>query len=125
MVILNYPMSKLVLFIVILLLIISFSYFIYSNARKNPSYTPGRWLEADVAINQAERIYKEARENRVDLSSGPCLSNALTPGWVADIVHNPRETIDDLAENQCPAYTNGTAKHFVELDLEGNLIRVK
>lgn len=118
-------MSKSLLFVVVLLLIVSFSYFIYVNARQIPNYTPGRWPEADVAINQAKHVYSLAKDTGVDFSSGPCLSNALMPDWVADIAHNPREVIDDDLQNQCSAFNNGSAKHFVELDLQGNLIRVK
>ena len=54
-----------------------------------------------------------------------CLSNFLISGWVLDIAHNPREAIDDLPQNQCSAYLSGQAKHFVELDLNGDLIRFR
>ncbi len=118
-------MSKTILFTVILFLIVSFSYFIYINAKQVPNYTPGRWPEADVAINQAKHVFQLAKDSGTDFKNGPCLSNALMPGWVADITHNPRQNIDDLPTNQCSAFINGTAKHFVELDIEGNLIRVK
>lgn len=118
-------MGKLILFAVILFLIVSFSYFIYINAKLTPSYTPGRWPEADIAINQAKHFYSLSKSVGADLSDGPCLSNALMPGWVADIAHNPRENVDDLPTNQCSAYINGTAQRFVELDIDGNLIRVK
>lgn len=118
-------MSKSILFVVILVLVISFSYFIYINAKEAPDYTPGRWPEADTAINQASNVFSSTKALGTDLSDGPCLSNALLPGWVADVAHNPREAIDDLPQNQCATYLEGSAKHFVELDLEGNLIRVK
>lgn len=81
--------------------------------------------EIDTAINQAGLLYNLSKQQGVDLSSGPCLSNALLPGWVLDIAHNPRQEIDDLPQNQCPAFREGNAQHFVELDSEGNLIRAK
>lgn len=118
-------MSKPLLFLVILGLVVSFSYFIYINAQKNPSYTPGRWPEADTAINQAQYLFIITQKQGVDFSTGPCLSNALLPDWVADIAHNPRVALDDLPENQCSAYVQGTVKHFVELDIGGSLIRVE
>jgi hypothetical protein len=118
-------MSKQILFLVILALITSFSYFIYINAREVPSYVPGRWPEADTAINQAKHLYTITKVSGADFSDGPCLTDALLPGWVADIVHSPRTPEDDLPKNQCSAFINGTATHFVELDTEGNLIRVK
>lgn len=81
--------------------------------------------EEETAINQAKYLYDQRKKAGEDFSSGPCLSNALLPGWVLDLVHSPREKIDDSPENQCPAYLEGGAVHFVELDLEGNLIRAK
>lgn len=81
--------------------------------------------DIDIAVNQAKYFYQMKRSQGEDLSFGPCISNALMPDWVADIAHNPREGIDDLRENQCPAYLEGRAHHFVELDLEGNLIRAR
>lgn len=81
--------------------------------------------EIDSAINQAKLLYRQKKERGEDLSNGPCLSNALMPSWVADIAHNPRLSIDDLHENQCAAYFEGKAKHLVELDTEGNLIKIK
>lgn len=81
--------------------------------------------EIETAVNQARFLYSQKKERGEDFSNGPCLSNALLPNWVVDIAHNPRLPIDDLPENQCPAYIEGRAQHFVELDLEGNLIRAR
>lgn len=81
--------------------------------------------EVDSAVNQAQLLYRQKKERNEDLSNGPCLSDALMPGWVVDIVHDPRLAVDDLSENQCPAYREGMARHFVELDMEGNLVRTK
>ena len=58
-----------------------------------------------------------------DLSNGPCLSNEISPNWVCDIAHDPREDVDNQPENQCEAFRNETARHFVEVDLSCNLIR--
>lgn len=60
----------------------------------------------------------DALREGVDLTNGPCLSdNAenFPEGWVCDIAHSPRESIDNLAENQCAEYRQGLANHFVEL----------
>lgn len=85
--------------------------------------TPKR--EIDTAINQAKYLYRQSKEAGADFSGGPCLSNALMPDWVVDIVHNPRLPADDLPQNQCPSYREGKATHFIELDLDGNLIRAR
>jgi len=81
--------------------------------------------EIDIAVNQAKYFYKIKKESGADLSLGPCLSDALMPNWVVDLVHEPRIPLDDLPENQCPASREGKSLHFVELDLEGNLIRAE
>ncbi len=65
----------------------------------------------------------ELCKKQTNLERGPCLSNNIEHGWVCDVAHNPREEIDNFPENQCEAFRNGTAKHFVELDTECNLIR--
>lgn len=75
------------------------------------------------AIQKAQEVYRQAQQQNLDLSSGPCLSNNLIPDWVLDIAHNPRTSVDDQPENQCPAFRSGQAHHFVELDPDGNLIR--
>lgn len=54
----------------------------------------------------------------IDLSTGPCLGNPMSgyPDWVCDVAHQPRQDIDDDPANQCSAFAQGTAKHYVELD---------
>ncbi len=116
-------MPKLTLLAVALFVIVSTSLitlFLNSGGPKSPPKN-----EIDTAINQAKFLYSQRKAMGEDLSTGPCLSNALMPGWVVDLVHSPRLPIDDLPENQCPAYREGRAQHFVELDLNGNFIRVK
>lgn len=81
--------------------------------------------EVEVAINQAKYIYDLRKSQNQDFTLGPCLSDDLMPGWVLDIAHNPRLAVDDLAQNQCSAYKEGRAQHFVELDPDGNLIRAR
>lgn len=81
--------------------------------------------EDTEAVIRAKDVYRKAREGGLDLSTGPCLSNDLMPGWVADVVSNPRTSVDDLPHNQCAAFLEGRAQHFVELDTQGNLVRVR
>jgi len=75
------------------------------------------------AVAKAKALYLQEKLQGKDFSQGPCLAEDLLPGWVADIAHNPREPIDDLPENQCQAYRQGKAQHFVELDTNGEVIR--
>lgn len=95
------------------------------NAAIKGKYKAGLDDDIDNAVGKAKEIYRNRAGVGLDLSSGPCLSNDLLPDWVVDIAHNPRVKADDLPENQCQAYIEGRAKHFVELDLNGEVIRVK
>ncbi len=115
--------SKLNLLLISLTVIVMTGFItIYFNNRESKGVPKS---EIDTAVNQAKFLYSQRKEMGEDFSKGPCLTNALMPGWVVDIVHKPRLSIDDLPENQCSAYVEGRAKHFVELDTEGNLIRAR
>ena len=117
-------MPKLTLFAITLIVIVLVSFAtIYFFDGFKQKMTPKN--EIETAINQANFLYRQRKASSEDFSTGPCLSNALMPGWVVDIVHSPRLSIDDLSENQCPAYIEGKAAHFVELDTEGNLVRAR
>lgn len=118
-------MSKLFLLVLTLAVIILTSLVVFLSSDQSFEYKPGVSDEFDAAVNQAKYIYKLRKEAGEDFSLGPCLTNALMPGWVVDIVHNPRQKIDDLPENQCPAFLEGKAKHFVELDTEGSFVRAR
>jgi hypothetical protein len=79
--------------------------------------------EADEeTIRLAQDAYARGKAAGVDMSRGPCLG-VIKPGWVADVAHDPRRDVDDEPENQCRAYREGEAEHFVELDPEGRYIR--
>lgn len=79
----------------------------------------------NAAIAEAKALFIKKEAEGVDFTNGPCIANTLLPDWVADVAHNPREDVDDEAENQCSAYRNGTAHHYVELDPNGQLIRAE
>jgi len=81
----------------------------------------------EEAVAKAAEVYAALKTEGTVFDNGPCISENLLGDdegiWVADIVHSPREEIDNKPENQCSRYRSGDAKHFVELDLEGNLVR--
>lgn len=116
-------MPKIILFTLSLLAILLTAFF--TLLFNENSYQSVPKSEIDTAINQAQLIYRQKKLAGEDFTSGPCLSNDLLPGWVVDIVHSPRIEIDNLVENQCPAYLEGRARHFVEFDPDGNLIRAQ
>ena len=82
-------------------------------------------IARNAAIAAAKTLFVNAEASGADLSNGPCLSNNLMSDWVADIAHNPRTEVDDQPENQCSAYREGKAHHFVELDTNGQFIRAQ
>lgn len=116
-------MPKLTLLIIVLAVIILTAVATIFINSGGPKSTPKS--EIDTAVNQAKFLYSQRKAADEDFSNGPCLSDALMAGWVVDIAHSPRLPIDDLPENQCPAYLEGRAGHFVELDTEGNLIKAR
>lgn len=116
---------RLKLFILVLAVISLEGLAIFWFNKEQRGYQSGLSQEADRAVNQALVLFRESKRNNMDLTGGPCLSDALIPGWVADIVHKPRSSVDNLPENQCPSYLRGSSKHFVEIDTEGAVIRVR
>lgn len=67
------------------------------------------------------------KSSTLNLSNGPCLSDNNSDwnvtDWVCDVAHSPRQDIDNLPGNQCQAFRNGQAHHFVEVNTTCNLIR--
>jgi len=60
-----------------------------------------------------------------DLSDGPCLLNPIPelPDWICDVAHDPRQDVDNDPNNQCSAFREGRAHHFVEVNPNCELIR--
>jgi hypothetical protein len=83
--------------------------------------------DRDKAVDAAQTAFQQVQASGRDLSAGPCISESLPglPDWVADIAHDPRQHVDDQAENQCQRYRGGQAHHFVELAPDGQLIRAE
>ena len=74
-------------------------------------------------IAYAKRLYEQYKAAGGSFASGPCLANGTE--WAIDVVHNPRQPIDDDPSYQCSSYVSGQAKYFVELDTEGNVLRAE
>jgi len=72
-----------------------------------------------------EKCRELCESSDLDLDASPCLSNDVAKDWVCDVAHSPRQEIDNQPENQCEAYRNGTAHHFVELDADCELIKMQ
>jgi hypothetical protein len=86
-----------------------------------PAETPSEVTEQQQAIDCANEVYKKAKELAV--LDSQCLGTCV--GYAIDIVHVPRIASDNLAENQCADYKDGKVSHFIELDKDGNVVRVE
>jgi predicted small lipoprotein YifL len=83
--------------------------------------------DRDKAVDEAQAAFRQIQGSGQALSAGPCISESLPdlPDWVADVAHDPRQPIDDEPANQCQRYRDGQAGHFVELNVDGQLIRAE
>ncbi|MFC1721578.1 hypothetical protein ACFL0Z_01545 [Patescibacteria group bacterium] len=79
----------------------------------------------DLAIARCQELYFQKVALAEDMSDGPCLSEKIVEDWVCDVVHEPRQAVDNETANQCVSYRNGTIGHFVELDINGELIKAQ
>ncbi len=81
--------------------------------------------ESDIAKAQCVELCKAALQNETNLSSGPCIGNPIPnmQDWVCDVAHSPRIDTDNQEKNQCAAFREGKAKHFIEVDEDCNFIK--
>lgn len=89
----------------------------------NPREKPEEVVTQEELIQKAKALLNEEKDIGTDLSSGPCLGK-VADDWVLDIAHNPREAVDDKPENQCMDYNDGDVHHFIELDQNGEVIKI-
>lgn len=96
------------------------------NSQNNQdSQTPAPNFKGNEdAFKNALNLYIQKKQEGLDMKNGPCLGK-IAEDWVLDIAHNPRQPVDDKAENQCAEYRQGQAHHFIELDPDGKLIQFK
>ena len=87
----------------------------------NPSEAPDSVLEQQAVIKCAFGLYKIVSEQGIELSS-QCIGTC--GDFAVDIVHVPRNSEDELEENQCLEYNLGNVSHFIELDKNGNIVRI-
>lgn len=78
--------------------------------------------EKDRAITVCINACNEAKAKGQNLESGPCLLNPMQAEedfpnlskWVCDVAYSPRQAVDNQIENQCSAFREGKANHFVD-----------
>lgn len=76
-----------------------------------------------IVEDECINLCSEELNKGTSLENGPCLSNNIAEGWVCDVVHSPRQDVDNLEENQCSAFKAGQADHFVEVTPDCKFIR--
>jgi hypothetical protein len=86
----------------------------------NPSKTPEQVLQQQEAINCA--LEKFNNYNFIEEINSQCLGSC--EDYAVDIVHVPRATEDNLIENQCADFREGKVSHFIELDKNGEIVRI-
>jgi len=79
-------------------------------------------LEQQELILEALKLYYQKQAEGMEFSS-QCLGDV--GDYAIDVVHVPRISDDDLEENQCESYITGKVKHFIELDISGNVVRIE
>lgn len=98
----------------ILLFLVFVSACVQQSEKTTGTMDEDQIISACIHLCELEKMAK-------DISNGPCLSNDIgsinDEKWVCDVAHSPREGVDNLPENQCSAFREGKAKHFVEVDV--------
>lgn len=84
----------------------------------NPSETPNAVLQQQEAINCS----LEKFDNFTEEINSQCLG--VCGNYAVDIVHVPRTGEDNLIENQCEEYGSGGVNHFIELNRNGDIVRI-
>ena len=84
----------------------------------NPAETPSYVLEQQQAINCALNKFENFTEEKNSQCLGVCGNYAV------DIVHVPRIQEDNDVGNQCEDYISGKVNHFIELDKNGEVVRI-
>jgi len=86
-----------------------------------PSQTPDYVLEQQNIISCAQQLYQQKKGENITFNSR-CLG--ACENYAVDIVHVPRTEEDNQIENQCPEFSEGKLTNFIELDKDGNIIRI-
>ncbi len=84
----------------------------------NPVSTPEDVLEQQHLISCANYLFDNFKQEKNSQCLGTC------DNYAVDLVHVPRTAEDNLPENQCPDYVSGKLTHFIELDKNGEIVRI-
>lgn len=87
-------------------------------------FTPSNEGPSPVELIKAKDLYNQKKPEGMQFDS-QCLGviEVINGVYAVDIVHVPRSSVDNLPENQCELYRNGSVGRFIELDKDGNVVR--
>jgi len=109
-------MKKLYWILIVILILIVVGFFVFRDNIENE--------QEEQIIAQALTLYEQKKAEGMQFSS-QCLGTIGDEvKYVVDIVHVPRSSEDNKPENQCEDYRTGKVSHFIELDKDGNLVRI-
>ncbi len=86
-----------------------------------PSSLPDEVKKQQYTISLAQQMYNSKKELGMNFSN-QCLGSV--DDYAIDIVHTPRTSEDNLPENQCEDFRLGKVSHFIELDKNGNIVKI-
>jgi hypothetical protein len=87
----------------------------------NPAISPEKVTAQQDALSCASELYATANLRNTNFSS-QCLGKC--GDYSIDIVNVPRIMEDDLRENQCTDFIEKKTSGFIELNSQGNLVRI-
>jgi len=87
----------------------------------SPSEISEQVKEQQKILECSSSLYKDKKEKGMEFSS-QCLGTC--GNYAIDVVHVPRNNEDNLVKNQCSDYGEGKVSHFIELDKDGEVVRI-
>ncbi len=86
-----------------------------------PAEVPNYIKEQQEAVMCTLSLYNAKKQEGMQFSS-QCLGTC--GNYAVNIVHVPRSDEDNKIENQCQDYREKKVSQFIELDKEGNIVRI-
>ena len=86
-----------------------------------PIFIPDYVKEQQDATECALGLYEQKKAEGMNFSS-QCMGTCI--GYAVDVVHVPRIEEDNLVENQCADFREGRVGRFIELDKDGEIVRI-
>jgi hypothetical protein len=86
----------------------------------NPSSMPDNVIEQQDAVSCALDLF--ARAKQATMLNSQCLGTC--GDYAVDVVNVPRTDDDNKPENQCTDFREGKVTRFIELDKNGEIVRI-